>query len=160
MAADSDTYTVERSATIAADPRRIYDQLIDFHRWMNWSPWEDLDPQQERTFSGPQAGVGATYAWSGNRKAGRGRMEIVEVTEPSDIRIALQFDKPFKSRNTTEFSLRPEAAGTRVTWTMVGQHSTMTKLMGRFMSMDKLVGKDFEKGLARLKAVVERPVST
>jgi uncharacterized protein YndB with AHSA1/START domain len=156
-AKDGDTYTVERSTTVAADPQRVYEQLIDFHKWVNWSPWEDLDPTQQRTYSGADSGPGAAYAWSGNRKVGRGRMEILDATPASDVRVAVNFEKPFKSENTAVFTLRPEASGTHVTWTMTGPQSTVTKLMGMFTSMDKLVGKDFEKGLARLKTVVETP---
>ena len=151
-----DTYTVSRSAAIAATPDRIYDQLIDFRRWPAWSPWEELDPGMERHHEGPESGVGAVYRWSGNRKAGQGRMEILEATAPREIRIKLDFDKPFKSSNTTTFTLRPQGPGTDVTWTMVGPRTLMLKVMGIFMSMDKMVGRDFEKGLARLADVVER----
>lgn len=151
-----DTYTVSRSATMAAPPERIYDQLVDFHRWPAWSPWEGLDPDMERHYEGAESGVGAAYRWSGNRKAGQGRMEILQATAPREIGIKLDFDKPFKSSNTTMFTLRPQGAGTEVTWTMVGPRSLMLKVMGVFMSMDKMVGRDFEKGLARLAAVVER----
>jgi uncharacterized protein YndB with AHSA1/START domain len=159
MAQDGDTYTVERSITVAADPQRVYEQLIDFHKWVNWSPWEDLDPTQQRTYGGADSGPGAKYAWSGNRKVGRGSMEILDANATSDVRVAVNFEKPFKSENVTQFALRPEGSGTHVTWTMTGPQSTVTKLMGIFSSMDKMVGKDFEKGLARLKAVVESPAS-
>jgi hypothetical protein len=152
----SSTYAVERSATIAAEPRQIYGRLVDFHQWMSWSPWEDLDPNQERTFSGAESGPGAKYAWSGNRKAGRGRMEITSAQDPTEVRIALDFEKPFKSSNTPEFFLTPEGSGrTRVRWVMTGPKTLATKVMGLFSSMDKMIGPDFEKGLARLKDVVE-----
>ena len=152
----SNTYTVERSATIAAEPEQIYERIADFHQWMAWSPWEDLDPNQERTFSGAESGVGARYAWSGNRKAGRGRMEITEAQPPTQVRIALDFEKPFKSANTIDFFLTQEGPNaTRVRWTMIGPKTLTTKVMGLFTSMDKMVGPDFEKGLARLKDVVE-----
>jgi uncharacterized protein YndB with AHSA1/START domain len=154
----SNTYTVERSATIAAEPRQIYGRLVDFHQWMTWSPWEDLDPNQERTFSGAESGPGAKYAWSGNRKAGRGQMEITSAQEPTEVRIALDFEKPFKSSNTTEFFLIAEGSGrTRVRWVMTGPKTFATKVMGLFSSMDKMIGPDFEKGLARLKDAVEAP---
>ena len=152
----SSTYTVERSATIAAEPEQIYERLADFRQWMTWSPWEDLDPNQERTFSGAESGPGAKYAWSGNRKAGRGRMEIISVQQPTEVRIALDFEKPFKSSNTIEFFLIPEGPDrTRLRWVMTGPKTLATKVMGLFTSMDKMVGPDFEKGLARLKDVVE-----
>lgn len=150
-----DKYTVERSATIAAPPARIYEELVDFHRWTAWSPWEDLDPQLQRTYSGPESGVGSVYAWSGNRKAGKGQMEIREATEPSKVGIDLEFVKPFKASNDTVFTIEPEGSGSRVTWTLTGKKTAMTKVMGIFTSMDKMVGPDFEKGLARLKAVTE-----
>jgi uncharacterized protein YndB with AHSA1/START domain len=125
---------------------------------MAWSPWEDLDPNQQRTFSGADSGTGAKYAWSGNRKAGRGRMEITSAQQPTQVEIALEFEKPFKSSNTIEFLLTPEGSGrTRVRWTMTGPKTLMTKVMGVFTSMDKMIGPDFEKGLARLKDAVEAP---
>ncbi len=150
----ADTFTVERRATIAAPPDRVYAAIIDFHNWPNWSPWEDLDPDLRRTFSGEEAGVGAVYEWTGNRNAGEGRMEITETEVPSRIRVALDFVKPFKSSNVTTFNLEPAGDGTEVTWTMVGPNTLMTKIFGIFKSMDSLVGKDFEKGLARLEAHV------
>jgi len=150
-----DTYTVERSTSIAASPERIYERIADFHRWSAWSPWEDIDPELRRTYSGAGSGTGAVYAWSGNRKAGQGRMEITEATKPSKIAIDLAFEKPFKARNTTVFQIRPDASGSIVTWTMTGQKTLMTKIMGIFVSMEKFIGPDFEKGLAQLKASTE-----
>jgi uncharacterized protein YndB with AHSA1/START domain len=152
-----DTYTVRRDTTIDAPPSRVYEQIVDFRRWQSWSPWEDLDPDLQRTYSGAPAGVGAAYAWSGNRKAGQGRMEIVDVTEPSRLRIDLRFEKPFKARNEIEFSIEPSGSGSHVTWSMTGRKTLMTKVMGLFTSMDKMVGPDFEKGLARLRATAEAP---
>jgi hypothetical protein len=154
-----DTYTVERSAAIDAPPRRIYDQIIDFHNWTAWSPWEDIDPALQRTYTGADSGRGAVYSWSGNRKAGKGRMEITEVVEPSRVRIDLVFEKPFKARNDLVFAIEPEGDGSRVTWTMTGKKTLMTKVMGIFTSMDKMVGPDFEKGLARLRAVTQQPAA-
>jgi hypothetical protein len=152
----SDTYTVERSVTIDAPLARIYNQIADFHRWVNWSPWEDLDPDLKRTYSGAEKGVGAAYAWSGNRKAGQGRMEITETSEPSKVRIDLQFEKPFKARNEIVITVVREGSDARVTWSMTGQNNLVTKVMGVFKSMDKMIGPDFEKGLARLKATTEK----
>jgi len=151
-----DTYTVERSTTIAAPPHRVYEQIADFHNWTSWSPWEDLDPDLRRSYSGAAAGAGAVYEWSGNRKAGEGRMEIVRAEDPSDVEIDLDFVKPFKSHNRTAFTIRPEGDGSRVTWRMTGKQTLALKIFGIFRSMESLVGKDFEKGLGRLKAQAER----
>ena len=151
----AETYTVVRAATIDAPPADIYEQLADFRNWTKWSPWEDIDPELERTYSGAESGTGAVYRWSGNRKAGQGRMEITDAVEPSKVQIDLVFEKPLKARNDTSFVIAPEGAGSRVTWTMTGQKTLMTKVMGVFKSMDQLIGPDFEKGLARLKATAE-----
>lgn len=152
----ADTFTVERSTVIDAPPEQVYPKIADFHQWQSWSPWEELDPNLQRTFSGAEFGTGAVYAWSGNRKAGQGRMEITDTTEPSLVKVALDFVKPFKSSNTTMFTLAPEGGGTRVDWSMTGPKTLMTKVMGVFKSMDAMVGPDFEKGLARLKARSEQ----
>ena len=151
-----DTYTVVRSTTISAPPHRVYEQVADFHNWTSWSPWEDLDPDLRRSYSGAAAGAGAVYEWSGNRKAGEGRMEIVRAEDPSDVDIDLDFVKPFKSHNRTAFTIRPEGDGSRVTWRMTGKQTLALKIFGIFRSMESLVGKDFEKGLGRLKAQAER----
>jgi len=152
------TYTVARSATVGADADRVFEQIVDFRRWPAWSPWEDVDPNLRRTYSGAPSGVGSVYEWSGNRKAGAGRMAITGAHEPDRVLIDLQFLKPFKSHNTITFTLEPQdGGGSRVTWTMTGPRTLTVKMMGMFSSMDKLVGGDFEKGLARLRAVVETP---
>ncbi len=151
------SYTVARTVTVHAPADRVLDEIADFHRWTAWSPWEDLDPALERRYSGPAAGPGSVYEWSGNRKAGAGRMEMTEVVPASRVEVALQFLKPFKSESTTVFSLDPHGAdSTTVTWTMTGPRTTMVRLMSLVSSMDKLVGKDFEKGLSRLRTVVEK----
>lgn len=153
----ADTYTVERSATIEAPPEQVYARIADFHRWQRWSPWEDLDPDQQRTYSGPDAGTGARYAWSGNRKVGQGRMQITEATEPSRVQIDLVFEKPWKAQNVTVFTIAPAGSGSHVHWSMTGRKTVATRVMGVFKSMDAMVGPDFERGLARLKADAERP---
>ncbi len=144
-------FEVERETTIPATRAAVYARLVDFHRWREWSPWEDLDPELSRTYSGPDAGVGAVYEWTGNRKAGAGRMEITDAVESSKVQIALQFLKPFTSSSTTTFELVERDGDTHVTWRMVGPKTFMTRVMGLFTSMDKVVGKDFEKGLEQLK---------
>ncbi len=150
------TFSVQRSTTINAPAATVHEHLNDFHKWVNWSPWEGLDPALQRTYGGPEAGVGTTYAWSGTRKVGQGRMEITEST-PQRVALDLQFIKPFKANNKTVFALSPAGEGTAVTWTMTGPKTLVTKIMGIFMSMDKIVGKDFDKGLAALKQVSEKP---
>lgn len=156
MVAMGDTYTVERSTTIAAPPTEVYSHVIDFHNWSTWSPWEDLDPNMNKTYSGADSGVGAKYAWTGNRKVGQGSMEITDAKDNSEVQIALEFLKPFKASNTTVLKLSPDGEGTRVSWTMIGKNTLMTRIMGIFKSMDAMVGPDFEKGLSRLKTVSEQ----
>jgi uncharacterized protein YndB with AHSA1/START domain len=151
-----DTFSVERSLTIDSPPARIYDQIANFHNWASWSPWEDADPQLHRTYSGAESGTGAVYAWSGNRKAGQGRMEITEATEPERVQIDLVFEKPWKARNDTLFTIAAQGSGSRVTWSMTGRNTLMTKVMGIFKSMDKFLGPDFDRGLARLKSTTEK----
>lgn len=146
------TFTVERSATVPAAPQSVFDLVADFREWRRWSPWEDLDPNLQRTYEGAESGKGAVYAWSGNKKAGQGRMEIVEADPPGKIVIALDFLKPFKSSNTTTFTFVPEGEGTRVRWTMTGPRPLMMRLFGFLFDPEKLVARDFEKGLAQLSA--------
>ena len=150
-----DEFRIERSATINASPEKVLPLVNDFHNWPGWSPWEKLDPNLQRTFDGPASGKGAIYAWNGNDKVGQGRMEILE-SAPTQLDIKLDFIKPFASSNRTEFVLHPQGDATVVTWTMTGPSQFITKLMGVFFSMDKMVGKDFEKGLAQLKAAAEK----
>lgn len=151
----ADTYVVERSLTINASPEVIYDKTSNFQNWTAWSPWQDLDPDLEQKYHGDDGTVGAGYSWRGNRKAGQGKMRITDLEAPNRVTIDVMFEKPFKSQSVTEFALTPEGDGTNVTWTMTGTHNWMSKIMGIFMSMDKMIGKDFEKGLANLKATSE-----
>ena len=151
----TDTYTVERSTTIDAPPARVYPQIADFHNWTNWSPWENLDPELKRTYSGAESGPGAVYSWSGNRKAGQGHMTITDATEPSKVKIDLVFEKPWKAHSDSVFTILHEGSGSRVVWSLTGEKTFMTRVMGVFKSMDKLIGPDFEKGLAALKATAE-----
>jgi len=150
MAAGQNEFEVKRETTIPAPRETVFGLLADFHRWPEWSPWENRDPEMKRTHSGTPSGVGAVYEWDGNRKAGQGRMEITSADSPSRLQIALQFLKPFKSSNTTTFDLNERDGGTHVMWRMVGPKTLMTRIMGIFASMDKLVGRDFEQGLAQL----------
>lgn len=150
-----DSFSVERRILVQAPPGKIEPLLSDFHRWAEWSPWEKLDPTMKRTFGGAPAGVGATYAWQGNQDVGSGRMEVKSV-EPGKVSIQLDFIEPIAARNTAEFLLSPQGGATEVRWVMFGPANFMTKLMGVFFSMDKMVGKDFERGLAQLKAAAEK----
>jgi uncharacterized protein YndB with AHSA1/START domain len=147
------TYTVERTRVVQAPVERVYPLIADFRQWTRWSPWEDVDPELHRAYSGPEAGIGASYAWSGNRKAGAGTMTITDAEENRLVDIDLQFDKPFKARNRTTFELTPLGEGTKVTWRMVGPRPLVMRLMGPLMNVEKFVGKDFDKGLDRLALV-------
>jgi uncharacterized protein YndB with AHSA1/START domain len=147
----SATYTVERSRTVEAPPERVRALIEDFHEWPRWSPWEGVDPELRRTYSGPASGPGATYAWSGNRKAGQGRMEMRSVTDER-IDVALHFDKPFRADNDVAFLLEPTGGGTRVTWRMTGARPLVMRLAGPLLSMDRLLGRDFDRGLDQLAA--------
>jgi hypothetical protein len=149
-------FEVTRSTTIQADPARVHGLINDFREWTAWSPWEDVDPDLQRTYSDPSSGVGAHYAWKGNRKAGEGSMEITG-SAADRIDIELAFLKPFRNTQQVEFVLTPAGGGTDVTWRMSGQHEGLMRVFSKVMSMDKLIGKDFEKGLARLKAAAEAP---
>jgi Polyketide cyclase / dehydrase and lipid transport len=149
-------YLVQRETVVDAPRRAVYEQLVDFHRWTAWSPWEDVDPDMDRSYAGSEHGPGATYAWSGNRKAGAGRMVITEVVPDERVDIDLHFLKPFKADNRIVLQLDPQGEATRITWSMVGRRTFMTRVMGIFTSMDTFVGKDFDKGLAQLTALVER----
>lgn len=150
------TYEVTRNAVIPAPAADIFPLVNSFREWTKWSPWESVDPGMDRSYSGSESGVGAKYAWSGNRRAGSGTMEIVESTEPQGIRIRLEFTKPFKAVNPTAFTFAPSGSGTRVTWTMTGENKGIGKLFALFMNMDKMVGTDFEKGLASLAGAVAK----
>lgn len=150
------TYTVERSRTIQASADDIRPLLTNFRNWRVWSPWEDVDKDLHRAYSGTHAGVGAHYAWDGNRKAGAGSMEIVGLDE-DEVEIKLEFLKPFKASNTTTFLLRPSGGdSTEVTWRMVGPRPLVMRLLGPLMNPEKMVGGDFEKGLARLDEAARR----
>jgi hypothetical protein len=157
-----DSFRIQRAATVNASPEKISPLISDFHNWGAWSPWEKIDPSMQRTFSGAPAGKGAVYEWSGNGKAGAGRMEILEAS-PAKVSIKLDFIKPFEGHNVTDFTLDPNPGSpagapvaTRVNWDMHGPSPYLSKLMGVFMNLDRMVGKDFEQGLANLKTVAEK----
>jgi hypothetical protein len=150
-----DTFSVERSAVIKAPPERIHALINDFQRWKVWSPWEARDPAMKRSYAGPPAGKGSVYAWEGNREVGSGRMEILE-SAAGRILIQLDFFTPFEGHNQAIFTLTPQDGGTRVSWTMTGPSPFIGKLMHVFIDMDAMIGKDFEAGLAKMKAIAEK----
>jgi len=148
-------FSVTRTAVIAAPAPAVFAQVNDFHKWAGWSPWAKLDPNMKTTYEGAPAGNGAIYSWSGNNDVGEGRMTLTESRPSELVRIKLEFKKPFEATNTTEFSFKPESDKTLVTWSMAGENNFMAKAFGLVMNMDKMVGGDFEKGLAQLKSVAE-----
>src|SRR5580692_1057934 len=155
-----DTFAVRRSVLVQAPAERIFPLVNNFHQWGGWSPWEHRDPAMKRTYGGAESGEGAVYAWDGNKNVGSGRMEILEATSPSKIVIKLDFFKPFEGHNTAEFTMLPQdgAAGptTNVRWVMHGPAPFMHRVMQVFMDFDKMIGKDFEAGLANLKSLAEK----
>ncbi len=150
-----DTFQVRRAASIHAPPEKIFPLISDFHQWRAWSPYEDRDPDLQRSFSGAASGKGAIYEWNGNRQVGSGRMEILDAPQPVKVVIKLDFLKPFEAHNTAEFTLLPQGDTTNVTWLMHGPAPFMAKLMHVFINMDNMVGKDFATGLANLKRIAE-----
>lgn len=151
-----DSFRLERSIAIKAPPEKIFPLVNDFRNWTAWSPWEKRDPAMKRSYSGPQSGPGAAYGWEGNKEVGSGRMEIAEASAPTKVRIKLDFIAPFEAHNTAEFTIAPGADASAVTWAMYGPQPYMAKLMSVFFSMDKMVGPDFEAGLANLKIAAEK----
>lgn len=157
-------FRVERTVVIQASPDQVFEHLESFARWSAWSPWEKLDPAMKRHYSGPERGVGAAYHWVGNKQVGEGKMEIIEIKSFRSLKVKLDFIKPFTAHNTAEFTLRPQASepptdqpACQITWAMYGPSPFISKVMGLFFNMDKLIGKDFESGLASLKTLAESP---
>jgi len=148
-------FRIERSAGMRAAPPAVFAQVNDLQNWRAWSPWEKIDPALKRSYDGPRAGAGASYAWAGNQDVGEGRMTITESRPGELVRIRLEFFKPFAAVNTAEFSFRPAGEGTAVTWTMTGQNNFLARAICMFVSMDAMVGGMFDQGLAQMKAVVE-----
>ena len=151
-------FRITRSMTIMAPAAAVFANVQDFHGWEAWSPWAKLDPAATLTFSGSAKGVGASYAWSGNNKVGEGRMTITEAKASDLIRIKLDFTRPMKANNIAEFTFAPQGEGTLVTWSMSGTNGFIGKAFCLFMNMDKMVGGDFEKGLAQMKVVTEAAI--
>lgn len=148
-------FRVTRTGTISAPPAVVFAQVNDFHKWEAWNPWGKLDPAMEQSYEGAPAGVGAVYTWAGNSQVGEGRMTLTESRPNELIRIKMEFLKPFAATSTAEFTFRPEGNGTAVTWSMEGQNNFMAKTMHLVMNMDRMIGGQFEKGLAAMKSVAE-----
>ena len=150
-----DEFRVTRSGTVAAPAGAVFEQVNTLKNWDAWSPWAKLDPNVRQTFAGPAAGEGASFAWAGNSKVGEGKMTIVESKPSELVRMTLEFLKPFPGTSTTEFKFAPQGEATTVTWTMSGQRNLIEKAFSLFVNCDQMIGGDFEKGLAQLKAVTE-----
>lgn len=151
-----DIFRVTRATTIKASPDKIYPLIADFHRWTAWSPYENKDPAMKRTYGGTPGAVGQTYAWSGDKNIGVGSMTVTEAAAPTKVALKLDFISPFEAHNTVVFSIAPQGDGTMVSWDMQGPTPFIGKIVHVFMNMDKMVGSDFEVGLANLKAVAEK----
>jgi len=150
-----DTFHVERSATIQSPAEKIFPLLNDLHRWQEWSAWEKYDPNMKKVFSGAEQGKGARYAWEGNKKVGIGSMEIIESIPSEKIAIKLKFAKPFAAENIATLTLSNSQGNTQIIWSMDGDSPYISKVFGFFLNMDDMIGKDFERSLASLKAIVE-----
>jgi hypothetical protein len=158
VAVQPSEFRIVRSASISAPAPEVFAQVNDFHKWQAWSPWAKLDPAAKATFEGPSAGTGAIFRWAGNKEVGEGSMMIIESRPSEVIRIKLEFLKPFAATNTAEFTFKPEGNKTAVTWSMSGRNNFIAKAFCLFMNVDKMVGSQFEKGLASMKSVAEAAV--
>lgn len=156
VAVQPSTYSVTRSATIAATPEAVFPHVNELKKWAAWNPWEKLDPNMKLTYEGPEAGVGASYSWVGNNEVGEGRMTITECKPNESIRFKLEFFKPMAGVSDTLFTFQPQGNHTEVTWAMSGKNDMIGKAFCLFMNMDKMIGGNFEKGLTDLKSIVEQ----
>ena len=155
VALQSSEFRIARTANMRVPAPAVFAQVNDFHNWEAWNPWGKLDPAMKQTYQSAAAGTGAVYTWTGNKEVGEGRMTIIE-SRPNDlIRINLEFFKPFAATNLAEFTFRPEGDQTAVTWSMTGKNNFMAKAIHLFMNMDKMIGAQFDQGLAQIKSVVE-----
>lgn len=152
-----DTFTVQRNTVIAATPEKVFALIDDYRAWTAWSPWEHKDPAMRREYGANTRGVGASYAWEGDKNVGKGSMTTLESAAPSKLQLRLDFEKPFKAHNTVTFTVTPEAGGTRVNWKMEGPVPYFFKIMHMLCDMDEMCGRDFEAGLAAMKTVAEKP---
>lgn len=155
VAARPSDFRVTRSAAMAAPPEQVFPQVNELRNWEAWNPWGKLDPNCKMTYDGPAAGVGASYAWAGNNKVGAGRNTITGSRPNELVRFRLEFARPMKATNIAEFTFRPDGDQTVVTWTMSGKHNFVGKAFGLVMNCDKMLGGQFEKGLAQMKSLAE-----
>jgi len=154
-AMEPDDFKITRSASIKGPKEKVFEQINDFHKWDGWSPSAKIDPNMQTVYSGPSTGAGSSYSWVGNNDVGEGKMTVLESHPPEHIKIELEFIKPFAAKNVTEFMLKQNGDATDVTWTMAGKNNFVAKAFSLLMNMDKLVGNDFEKGLAEMKKLAE-----
>lgn len=159
VAFQPEDFTISRTATISAPPERIFEQVNEFHKWESWSPWAKIDPAMKTAYAGPASGPGSSYSWIGNDQVGEGKMTITASHPSEHIAIDLEFVKPFAAKNLTEFTFKPAGDKTTVTWSMSGKNNFFAKAFNLIMNTDKIVGADFEKGLAQLKTVAESPTA-
>jgi Polyketide cyclase / dehydrase and lipid transport len=155
IATRPDDFRIQRSAQVDASPDAVFSIINEVRRWGEWSPYEKRDPNMKKTFEGPPSGPGASYSWNGNNDVGEGRMTIVQSKPGELVSMKLEFSRPFKCTNEVNFKLAPSDGGTRVSWMMDGKHNIMMKAMSLFMDLDKMVGKDFEDGLANLNCLAQ-----
>jgi hypothetical protein len=148
-------FRIHRSADVSASPDFVFSIINDLTQWGRWSPYEKRDPNMKKTFEGPSSGPGAVYMWNGNNDVGEGRLSIVESKRGELVRMKLEFTRPFKAANDVNFKLARSDGGTRVSWIMDGKNNFIMKAMSLLMNMDKMVGNDFEQGLANLDAVAQ-----
>jgi len=151
----SSTYRVERRISITAPQQAVFDKLDDVHEWPRWSPWDALDPNPKRTFTGPEKGVGATYAWDGNEQVGRGYLRVESDHAPSRVTYAVRFESPLDAEMLYEFTIVPTEKGTTVVWIFQGEHPFWAKIFMLFRDLDRGVGQDMQRGLTTLKQQLE-----
>ena len=153
-------FRVQRSAHVSAPPPVVFSIINDLHQWGRWSPYDKRDPNMKKAFDGPAEGPGSVYTWNGNNEVGEGRLTIQESKPGELVRMKLEFSRPFKATNEVNFKLVPSEGGTRISWIMDGKHNFMMKAMSLFMNMDKMIGTDFEQGLANLNTAARSGMPT
>ena len=152
-----DIFQVRRTIVVNAAPEKVFPYINDFKSWTAWSPYEKKDPAMKRTYGSATSGKGATYSWDGDKNVGSGSMEILDAPAPKRVTIKLDFSRPFEAHNTADFTLEPASGGgTQVSWAMAGPTPFFGKILHVFIDMDKMVGRDFEAGLASLKTIAEK----